>query len=133
MGIMTTENSQFFQTSVQGFSFWMRHGKEFYVGDSVVVELDEPYEGHMWTWKAKITQFFIHEFYGDRRVFFQGKYYNTATSASSSSVALQHSCTRMVVLQAHPQQWPGNDIKPAHLLMHKFIPMPLVGQIMGFF
>ncbi len=57
MGIMTTENSQLFQTSVQGFSFWMRHGKEFCVGDSVVVELDEPYEGHMWTCKAKITNF----------------------------------------------------------------------------
>jgi hypothetical protein len=53
--------------------------------------------------KATITQFFIHEFYGDRTVFFQGKYYNTATSASSSSVALQHICTGMVVLQPHPQ------------------------------
>jgi hypothetical protein len=103
IGIMTIENSQLFQTSVQGFSFWMRHGKEFCVGNSVVVELNEPYEGHMWTWKAKITQFFIHEFYGDRRVFFQGKYYNTATSASSSFVALQNSCTGMVVLQPHPQ------------------------------
>jgi len=54
-----------------------------------------------------------------------------ATLASSSSVALQHSCTGMVVLQPHPQQWPGNDIKPAHLLMHKFILMPLVGQNNG--
>jgi hypothetical protein len=109
----------------------MRHGKESRVGDSVVVEPNEPYEDSMWTWKAKITQYFIHEFYGDRRVFFQGKYYNTATSASSSSVALQHSCTGMVVLQPHPQQWPGNDIKPVHLLMHKFISMPLVGQNNG--
>jgi hypothetical protein len=128
---MTTENSQLFKTSVQGFSFWMSHGKEFCVGDSVVVEPDEPYEGHMWTRQAKITQFFIHGFYGDRRVFFQRKYYNTTKSASSSSVALQHSCTGMVVLQPHPQQWPGNDIKPAHLLMHKFIMMPLVGQNNG--
>jgi hypothetical protein len=80
----------------------MRHGKEFRVGDSVVVELDVPYEGHMWTWKAKITKFFIHEFYGDRRVLFQGKYDNTTTLASSFSVALQHSCTGMVVLQPHP-------------------------------
>jgi hypothetical protein len=109
----------------------MRHGKEFHVRDSMVVEPDEPYEGHMWTWKVKITLFFIHEFYGDRRVFFQGKFYNMATSASSSSVALRHSCTGMVVLQPHPQQWPGNDIKPAHLLMHKFIPMPLVRQNNG--
>jgi hypothetical protein len=76
----------------------MRHGKEF-----CVVEPEEPNEGHMWTWKAKITQFFIHEFYGDMRVFFQGKYYNTTTSTSSSSMALQHSCTGMVVLQPHPQ------------------------------
>ncbi len=53
IGIMTTENSQLFQTLVQGFSFWMKHGKEFCVGDSVVVEPNEPYEGHMWTWKAK--------------------------------------------------------------------------------
>jgi hypothetical protein len=123
---MTTENFQLFQTSVQGFSFWMRHGKEFRVGDSVVIEPNEPYEGHMWTWKAKITQFFIHEFYGDKRIFFQGKYYNRATLASSSSVAFQHSYTTMVVLQPHPQQWPWNDIKQVHLLMHKFIPMPLV-------
>jgi hypothetical protein len=80
----------------------MRHGKEFHVRDSMVVEPDEPYEGHMWTWKVKITLFFIHEFYGDRRVFFQGKFYNMATSASSSFVALRHSCTGMVVLQPHP-------------------------------
>jgi phosphoribosylformylglycinamidine (FGAM) synthase-like amidotransferase family enzyme len=33
IGIMTTENSKLFQTSIQGFSFWMRHGKEFCVGD----------------------------------------------------------------------------------------------------
>jgi hypothetical protein len=32
IGIMTTKNSQLFQTSVQGFSFWMRHGKEFHIG-----------------------------------------------------------------------------------------------------
>jgi hypothetical protein len=81
----------------------MKHGKESRVGDSVVIEPDEPYEGQMWTWKAKITLFFIHEFYGDRRVSIQGKYYNTATSASWSSVALQHSCIGMVVLQPHPQ------------------------------
>ncbi len=99
---MTTKNPQLFQTSVQGFSFWMRHGKEFLLGDSMVIEPDVPYEGHMWTWKAKITQIFIHEFYGDGRVFFQGKYYNMATSTSSSSVALQHRCTSMVVLQPHP-------------------------------
>jgi hypothetical protein len=68
IGIMTTENSQLFQTSVQGFSFWTRHGNEFCVGDFVVVELDEPNEGHMWIWKAKIIQFFIHEFYGDFRI-----------------------------------------------------------------
>jgi hypothetical protein len=105
----------------------MRHGKELCVGDSMVVEPDEPNEGHKWTWKAKITQFFIHRI----RVFFQGKNYNTTTSTSSSFVALQHSCTSMVVLQPHPQQWLGNDIKPAHLLMHKFIPMLLVEQNNG--
>jgi hypothetical protein len=37
IGIMTTKNSQLFRTLVQGFSLWMRHGKEFCVGDSVVV------------------------------------------------------------------------------------------------
>jgi len=46
---------------------------------------------------------------------------------------LSNTWTGMVVLQPHPQQWPGNDIKPAHLLMHKFIPMPLVGQNNGIF
>jgi hypothetical protein len=72
----------------------------FALGNSMVVEPDVPYEGHVWTWKAKITQFFIHEFYGDGRVLFQGKYYNMATSTltSSSSMALQHSFTSMVVL-----------------------------------
>jgi hypothetical protein len=53
--IMTIENSQLLKTLVQGFSFWMRHGKELWVGYSVVVKFDEPYKGHMWTWKAKIT------------------------------------------------------------------------------
>jgi hypothetical protein len=76
--------------------------RNFSLGDSMVIEPDVPYERHMWTWKAKITQIFIHEFYGDGRVFFQGKYYNMATSTSSSFVALQHRCTSMVVLQPHP-------------------------------
>jgi hypothetical protein len=76
--------------------------RNFALGDSMVIELDVPYEGHMWTWKVEITQIFIHEFYGDGRVFFQGKYYNMATSTSSSSVAFQHRCTSMVVLQPHP-------------------------------
>jgi hypothetical protein len=99
---MTTKSFQLFQILVQGFSFWMRHGKEFCIGDSMVVELDQPYERHMWTWKVKTTQFFIHEFYGDKRVFFQGKYYNITTSTSSSSMALQHNCTGTIVLQPHP-------------------------------
>jgi hypothetical protein len=53
----------------------MLQGKAYELGDSMVnvVELDEPYEGHTWTWKAKITTFFIHEFYGDKRVLFQGE------------------------------------------------------------
>jgi hypothetical protein len=37
----------------------------------------------------------------------------------------------MVVLQPQPQQWPRNDIKPVHLIMHKFIPMLLVRQNNG--
>jgi len=32
IGIMTIENFQLFQTLVQGFSFWMKHGKEFHIG-----------------------------------------------------------------------------------------------------
>jgi hypothetical protein len=48
----------------------MLRGKEYQIGDSMVVEQDEPYEGHSWTWKAKVIRFFIHEFYGDKRVFF---------------------------------------------------------------
>jgi hypothetical protein len=51
---MTIGNFQLLKTLVQGFSFWMRHGKELCVGDSMVVKVDEPYKGHMWTWKAKI-------------------------------------------------------------------------------
>jgi hypothetical protein len=114
---MTTENSQLFQTLVQGFSFWMKHGKELCVGDSMVVKLDEPYKGHMQTWKTKITLFFIHDFYGDRKVFFQNKYYNTTRSTSSSFVALQHSYINMIVSQPRLKQWLRNDIKPAHLLI----------------
>jgi len=53
IGIMTTKNFQLFQTLVQGFSFWMKHEKELCVGDSVVVKFDEPYKGHMWTWRPK--------------------------------------------------------------------------------
>lgn len=33
----------------------------------MVVEPNEPYEGHFWTWKAKITRLFIHEFYNNRK------------------------------------------------------------------
>jgi hypothetical protein len=42
----------------------------------MVVEHHEPYEGHVWTWKAKITRFFIHEFYNNPKVLFQIEYYN---------------------------------------------------------
>jgi hypothetical protein len=45
--IMTTKSFQPFQTLFQGFSFWMKHGKDFRVGDLVVVEPNEPYERHM--------------------------------------------------------------------------------------
>jgi len=52
----------------------MLQGKAYQLGDSMVnvVELDEPYECHTCTWKAKITTFIIHEFYGDKKVFFLG-------------------------------------------------------------
>jgi len=46
---LTNEISQIFQTSGQGFSFLMLRGKEYQIGDSMVVEQDEPYEGHSWT------------------------------------------------------------------------------------
>jgi hypothetical protein len=82
--------------------------RNFALDDSMVVELDAPYEGHMWTWKAKITQFSIHEFYGDGKVFFQGKYYNTTTSTSSSSMALQHSLAWLFYNHIH-NKWPRND------------------------
>jgi hypothetical protein len=38
-------NSHFFQNLMQGFPFVMLHGKWYLVGDLMVVELDEPYEG----------------------------------------------------------------------------------------
>jgi hypothetical protein len=97
----------------------------------VVVEPNEPYEGHMWTWKAKITQFFIH-----MNSMVIGEFFSKASTIIRQHqhhhlLWLSNTCTGMVVLQPHPQQWPGNDIKPAHLLMHKFIPIPLVGQNNG--
>ncbi|CAM6035755.1 unnamed protein product [Sphagnum compactum] len=109
----------------------MRHGKEFFIGDSVVIEPNAPYEGHMWTWKAKITQFFIHESYGDKRVF-----------SKASTTIRQHQHHHLLWLSNTTilawlfynhihKKWPGNDVKPAYLLMHKFIPMPLVAQNNG--
>jgi hypothetical protein len=94
----------------------------------MVVKVDEPYKGHMWTWKAKIIWFFIHEFYADRKDFFLNKYYNTTTSTSSSFVALQQNYTNMIVSQPHPKQWAGNDIQTSSPFdLHKFILMLLVG------
>jgi hypothetical protein len=88
---MRIQNISRFQC--KGFSYLMLRGKEYWLGDLVVVEPYEHYKGHTWTWKAKIATFFIHEFYGDKRVFFQGEFYNIAMSISSSSLAFTHSST----------------------------------------
>jgi hypothetical protein len=79
-------------------------------------------------WKAKIKRFFIYEFYGDRKVFFEGDFYNITTLTSSFALAFKHDTTSMVVLQSHLQRWPRTNVIPSNFLMHKFIPMPIVGK-----
>jgi hypothetical protein len=64
----------------------------------MVVEPDKPYEGHSSTWNVKIKRIFIYEFYGEKKVFFQGDFYNTTTLASSFALAFKHNTTNMVVL-----------------------------------
>jgi len=72
--LMTYENAPLFHNSMQGFSFLILLEKEYWKENLMVVEPDELYESHFWTWKAKITRFFIHEFYGNEKVFFQVEY-----------------------------------------------------------
>lgn len=76
LGLMAYEYATLFHNSMQGFSFLILLEKEYWKGNSMVVEHHEPYEGHVWTWKAKITRFFIHEFYYNPKVLFQIEYYN---------------------------------------------------------
>jgi hypothetical protein len=76
----------------------MLHGKEYQVGDLMVVELEELYKGHSSMWKAKIKRFFISEFYGDKKVLSQDDFYNPKTSISSYALDFKHNTTNMVVL-----------------------------------
>ena len=64
-----------------------------------------------------------------KQVFFQGEYYATFTSPASVHIPLEHELTGMRVVMEDAQRWPGDDIKVVALIMHKFIAMPICGQI----
>lgn len=95
----------------------------------MVIKPDVAVGGHAWTWKAKITQFFIHEFQSMKQVSFQGDFYATGTNPSSAHIPLEHEVTGMRVVTEAAQRWSGDDIKVVALIMHKFIAMPICGQI----
>ena len=80
-------------------------------------------------WKAKITQFFIHEFQGMKQIFFQGDYYGIVTNPSSIYIPLEHELTGMRIVTEVAQRWPSDDIRMVALIMHKFIAMPIYGQV----
>ena len=64
-----------------------------------------------------------------KQVFFQGNFYVTVTNPSSTHIPLEDELTGMRVVTEAAQRWPGDDIRVVAFIMHKFIAMPICGQI----
>lgn len=125
----------FFNTRIQLFFSLMLHGQLFRKDDFVIIDPDVAVGGHAWRWKAKVTQFLVHEFHGMKQVFFSGDYYATVPTPSSVHVALEHELTCMTVIKEDAQRWQecGDNIRVVSSLMYKFLPLPTCGQTLPSF
>ena len=61
----------FFSTRIQLFSLLILHGQLFRNNDFVIIDPDVAVGRHAWRWKAKVTQFLVHEFHDTKQIFFQ--------------------------------------------------------------
>lgn len=119
----------FFSTSVQEFSSLLLNGIVYRLNDSVVIQPESEVQSHSWTWKAKLKQFFVHEFQGCKQSLFKAEYYVTIPSPSFVSLALEDELTGMrLVKKVGLQQWSDHDVRPVEQILFKFIPIPVYEQ-----
>jgi len=80
---------------------------------------------HVWTWKAKILAFYLHELCGKMEVFFLASYFEQRVEDQSSMKPLVHCISGMQILNAHPRE---TELRPVSQLLYKFMQMPIPKQ-----
>lgn len=120
-GVMNIENAGIFDLDLCKLSFILLHGVEYRVNDMVIVEPDLGATVHSWTWKGKISAFFLHEFYEKMQIFFEAAYFGQQMEDSDLTMPLVHHTTWMQILNARP-----NEIvfRLVQQLMYKFMILP---------
>ena len=123
-GVLIDDTEQFFREDISYVRFVLLDGREYRVGSLVVVKPDVESDNtlHYWVWKAKVLNFFIHEFEGIQEVFFTAKYFEQRVESENSTVPLLHDVTNMQIMNLRPSEV---CVRPVHQLMYQFIPMPM--------
>lgn len=122
--VLTDKNAQFFRDDIWKFRSLLFRGREYWIGSYVVVTPDEENNNgdHQCMWKAKIEEFFIHEFEGMQDVFFRGAYYEQRVTNESSTIPLVHELSGMQILNSKSVE---TCVRPVSQLLYGFMPLPL--------
>ena len=125
-GLLTEDTISEFEEEVEKLSFLIHEGTKYEVNDLVVIRPDGVQDPGYWTWKGKIVSIFMHEFLGVHEIFFRAEYFEQLPISKGSNEALHSDLSYMRVLKSKPRQYFGDDTRPVHMLLHKFIvhPMP---------
>ena len=123
-GVLTESTMPFFVTEIWKIRSLLVRGRRFWIGSHVLVRPDEDIgnEDHVWTWKAKVEDFFVHECQGILEVFFVGKYFEQRLPRENSRMPLVHEMSGMCILNLKPNEL---SIRPVGQLMYSFMPLPL--------
>ena len=75
-------------------------GRRFWSESHVVGQPNEDIgnDDHVWTWKTKIEDFFVHECEGILEVFFVGRYFEQRLRRENSRMPLLHETSGMCIL-----------------------------------
>jgi hypothetical protein len=79
-------------------------------------------DDHVWTWKAKIKDFFVNDCEGILEVFFLARYLDQRLLRENSCMSLLHKMSIMYILNLKPIEL---SIGPVRQLMYLFMPLPL--------
>ena len=122
IGILTDTNSQSFNEELMALRFLIHEGREYRVGNLVLVKPDSSDVVHRWVWKAKILGFFIHEFQGILKSFFKAAYYDQRVESHESTMPMIDAITDMPILSSQAGQI---CVRPVEQLMYQFMAIPV--------